>query len=173
MTQNITTEVIVAGVGGMGSAACYHLANRGVKVVGIEQFGVAHDRGSSHGDTRLIRLAYFEYPDYVPLLQRSFGLWEKLSKETGRQLLHRTGLILYGKLDGGKVLPGVLEAAAKHNIKIFQAGHSDAMEKFPQFTPPAGYSTAFETKAGYLEVENCVGAYATQAKKTGSDNPGT
>jgi sarcosine oxidase len=80
----------------MGSAALYHLARQGARVLGIEQFQPGHDRGSSHGDTRIIRLAYAEDPSYVPLLHRAYELWWELEKEAGRQLLHITGSI-----DGG------------------------------------------------------------------------
>src|SRR5439155_4440450 len=71
-------DVIVVGVGGMGSAACYHLARRGVRVLGLEQFDIPHNKGSSHGFTRMIRSAYYEHPDYVPLVQRAFDLWKQL-----------------------------------------------------------------------------------------------
>ena len=76
-------DVIVAGAGGMGSAALYHLAHRGVRVCAVERFGIAHDQGSSHGDTRIIRKAYMEHPDYVPLLHRAYELWEELEAEEG------------------------------------------------------------------------------------------
>ena len=81
MTQ--TYDTIVLGVGGFGSGALYHLARRGSRVLGIEQFGIAHDRGSSHGQTRIIRKAYFEHPDYVPLLHRAYELWHELEREAG------------------------------------------------------------------------------------------
>jgi sarcosine oxidase len=83
----ITCDVIVIGVGGMGSAACFELARRGVRVVGLEQFPLAHSRGSSHGRTRIIRTAYYEHPDYVPLLRRAWERWYELEQLTGRHLL--------------------------------------------------------------------------------------
>src|SRR5438552_17113049 len=93
-----TADVIVLGLGAMGSAAAYHLARRGVRVAGIEQYTPAHDRGSSHGRSRIIREAYFEHPDYVPLIQRSYGLWRWLEKETEERLLISTG----GTSDGSR-----------------------------------------------------------------------
>src|SRR5207247_3764865 len=93
-------DVIVVGVGAMGSAACYQLASRGVRVLGIEQFGIPHDKGSSAGHSRMIRSAYYEHPDYVPLIRRAFELWHRLEHESGEKLLHRTGGIYMGKLDG-------------------------------------------------------------------------
>ena len=84
-------DTIVVGTGGMGSAALYHLATRGARVLGIDRFPCAHDRGSSHGHTRLIRLAYFEHPDYVPLLRRAYQLWRELEQTSVRPLLVNRG----------------------------------------------------------------------------------
>ncbi len=95
-------DVIVIGVGGMGSAACYHLARRGVRVLGIEQFDIQHAKGSSHGLSRMIRTAYYEHPDYVPLLRRSFQLWRELQAETSTHILHLTGGIYMGRPDYGR-----------------------------------------------------------------------
>ncbi|MEA2736218.1 MAG: sarcosine oxidase, partial [Humisphaera sp.] len=93
-------DVIVVGVGGMGSAACYHLARRGVRVLGLEQFDIPHNKGSSHGYSRMIRTAYYEHPNYVPLLQRSFQLWKQLADEALLKILHMTGGLYLGKPDG-------------------------------------------------------------------------
>src|SRR3982751_4199824 len=86
-------DAIVVGVGGMGSAACYHLARRGLRTLGLERFDIPHTMGSSHGVTRIIRLAYYEHPSYVPLLRRAYELWRELQSEGGEQLLHITGSI--------------------------------------------------------------------------------
>ncbi|HMQ16109.1 MAG TPA: FAD-dependent oxidoreductase, partial [Phycisphaerae bacterium] len=93
-------DVIVLGVGGMGSAACEQLARRGQNVLGIEQFHPGHDRGSSHGRTRIIRKAYFEHPDYVPLLHEAYRLWRELESDTGRRLYEPVGLLLAGRPEG-------------------------------------------------------------------------
>ena len=93
-------DTIVLGIGGVGSAALYHLAKRGVRAIGIDQFDPPHDRGSSHGQTRVIRQAYFEHSDYVPLLKEVYRLWHGLESVTGRQLFHETGLIEVGPPDG-------------------------------------------------------------------------
>ena len=85
-------DIVVCGLGAMGSAALYALARRGVRVLGIERFAPGHDRGSSHGATRIIRLAYWEHPSYVPLLRRAYELWRELEAAAGQQLLHITGL---------------------------------------------------------------------------------
>src|SRR4051794_21456981 len=89
-------DVIVVGVGAMGAAACWQLARRGVRVLGLEQFGLVHAMGSSHGHTRMIRMAYFEHPNYVPLLRRAYELWDDLERESGEKLFYRTGGIYMG-----------------------------------------------------------------------------
>src|SRR5262245_35934066 len=95
-----TYDVIVLGTGGVGSAAVYQLAKRGVKVLGIDQCPGGHDRGSSHGETRVIRQAYFEHSDYVPLLLRAYELWRGVEQEAGVDLLHQVGLLQAGPPDG-------------------------------------------------------------------------
>src|SRR5690606_18776728 len=90
---------IVIGVGGMGSATCYHLAKRNKRVLGIERFDIPNDTGSSHGYTRIIRLAYYEHPSYVALLKRSYEIWEQIEQFTGEQLFYRTGSIDCGPAD--------------------------------------------------------------------------
>ena len=112
-----TFDCIVLGVGGFGSGALYHAAARGRKVLGLERFGVAHDRGSSHGETRIIRKAYFEHPDYVPLLLRAYDLWRQLESEWdgGRRLLHLCGLLLAGP-PRGEAVGGARLSAQLHGL---------------------------------------------------------
>ena len=99
MNHSLNTAVI--GLGGMGSAALYHLARRGVAVVGFDRFSPPHSNGSSHGRTRIIRLAYYEDPSYVPLLRRAYELWRELEEQTGQRLLRITGSLDVSTLDGG------------------------------------------------------------------------
>src|SRR5690349_19507729 len=108
-------DVIVIGLGAMGSAAAFHCARRGLLTLGLEQFDIPHALGSSHGQSRMIRLAYYEHPDYVPLLRRSYELWDELESLTGLKLLHRTGGIYMGP-PGGHVVPGATRAAADHRL---------------------------------------------------------
>src|SRR3982750_1167302 len=108
-------DVIVAGVGAMGSAACYELTRRKLRVLGLEQFGLPHNRGSSHGQSRMIRLAYYEHPDYVPLLRRAYELWDELEAESGQKLLFKTGGVYLGPPEGGLV-GGSLAAAKLHGL---------------------------------------------------------
>ena len=93
-------DVIIAGLGAMGSAAAYHLAKAGERVLGIDRFHPPHDLGSSHGRTRIIREAYFEHSLYVPLIQRAYELWAELERESGRRLLLQTGGLMIGPPDG-------------------------------------------------------------------------
>ena len=110
-------DVIVAGVGSMGAAACDQLARRGVSVLGLERFQIGHSKGSHLGQSRLIRKAYFEHPDYVPLLQRAYELWDELEADTGTKLYHPTGLLYYGRPDQ-ELIAGSLLSASIYNIQF-------------------------------------------------------
>lgn len=161
-------DVIVLGAGGVGSAALYHLARRGVRVLGIERFSPPHDRGSSHGQTRIIRQAYFEHPDYVPLLKRAYELWRELESQTGRKLYHPTGLLEVGPAQG-VVLPGVLESARRHNLAVDTLSAEEARRRFPAFAIPDGCEAVFERDAGYLRVEDCVRTHIEEALRMGAE----
>ena len=163
-----TYDVIVIGAGGVGSAALYHLAKRGVKVLGLDRFPPGHDRGSSHGRTRVIRQAYFEHADYVPLLLRAYELWAELGQHCGLKLYHETGLLEVG-LPVGQVVPGVKRAARQHRLEIEELSPAEAQKRFPAFRIPNDYEAVFERRAGYLEVENCVCAHAEAAQKLGAE----
>src|ERR1700704_3216481 len=110
-----TYDVIVLGVGAMGSATCYHLAKRGHKVLGLEQFKIGHDLGSSHGYSRIIRRAYYEHPDYVPLVDRAYALWRELETQSGERLLSITGIIEMGAA-AGALVKGSLLSCELHKI---------------------------------------------------------
>ena len=167
MGQN--PDVIVLGTGGVGSAALYHLAARGLHVVGIDQFPPAHDRGSSHGQTRIIRKAYFEHPDYVPLLRRAYTLWDDLCARSGRpELFERTGLIQIGP-ETGFVVSGVLASAAQHGLDVEKLSAAQAAARFPQYHVPEGSIAVFEKDAGYLCVEDCVLEHLRLAQEMGAE----
>src|SRR5215213_7591828 len=108
-------DVIVIGVGAMGSAAAFHLARRGAKVLAIEQFDLLHTKGSSHGFSRMIRSAYYEHPDYVPLLRRAWQLWHQLEDDTLLKILHTTGGLYMGPPES-PAIAGSLRAAREHNL---------------------------------------------------------
>src|ERR1700719_5048403 len=109
-------DVVVVGLGAMGSAAAYHLASRGRRVVGIDRFRPGHERGSSHGATRIIRLGYYEHPSYVPLLRRAYALWRELEARAGRPLLQITGIAEIGPPEGNLV-KGTLASAHAHALE--------------------------------------------------------
>ena len=112
-SQSHSFDVIVLGVGSVGSATCHHLARkRGARVLGIEQFGIPHDHGSHHGNSRMIRMAYYEHPDYVPLLKRAYALWHELQEEyLAQSFFHITGGLYVGS-QGGSIFPGSLEGGS-------------------------------------------------------------
>lgn len=161
-------DVIVLGTGGVGSAALYHLAKRGVRVLGLDRFPPGHDRGSSHGQTRVIRQAYFEHPDYVPLLLRAYELWRELSEACCKQLYYEVGLLQAGPA-AGVIVPGVREAARLHGLEIENFTVREAMVRFPAFRVAEDWEVVFERRAGYLDVEDCVVAHLNEAQKNGAE----
>lgn len=160
-------DCIVIGLGGFGSAAACSAARRGVHVLGLDQFGPAHDRGSSHGETRIIRRAYFEHPDYVPLADRSYRLWETLEAETGQELFRRTGLILAGPADG-EAVAGTLRAAREHRLSVDDMSAAEAGARFPAFHFGEQDRVVHESDAGLLHVEACVQAHLDAAVRHGA-----
>ena len=162
-----TADVIVLGTGGMGTAACAHLAARGATVIGLDRFPLAHDRGSSHGQTRLIRQAYFEHPDYVPLLLEAYRLWRGLEEATGTRLLVQSGLLLAGP-ENGAAVAGALHAAAIHRLPVERLTAGAARQRWPAFALDDDFLAVWEPAAGYLLVEECVRAHADVAKRHGA-----
>ncbi len=160
-------DVIVLGVGGMGASACAALAARGARVVGLDRFPPAHDRGSSHGATRLIRQAYFEHPDYVPLLLDAYALWQALEEASGRRLLMRSGLLLAGRPDS-EAVAGARLAARLHALPLETLAPSEAARRFPIFRLADDEIALFEPAAGHLLVEECVRAFAAAALRHGA-----
>jgi sarcosine oxidase len=160
-------DVIVIGVGAMGSSACYHLAQRGIKVLGLEQFDIPHARGSSHGQSRMIRMAYYEHPDYVPLLRRSYELWDELEQVSGQKLLHITGGLYLGTPDG-EIVGGSLQSARQHGLAHELLDRAAVAERFPQFNVPGDWVGLFEPRAGFLLPERTVAAYAEAALRRGA-----
>src|SRR5205814_6921315 len=161
-------DVIVLGIGAMGSAACWELARRGVRVLGIEQFGIPHDRGSSHGFSRMIRLAYYEHPDYVPLLRRAYERWHELEKVTGEKLLYITGGLYMGRRES-EIIAGSLNAAQKHNIAHEVIEHAQLEQRYPQFELPADHIGMLEPRAGFLLPERVIATYVEDALASGAE----
>src|SRR4029453_18780612 len=127
-------DVIVVGLGAMGSAAAGHLAGRGARVLGLERFGPAHDQGSSHGGSRIIRQAYFEHPAYVPLLRRAYELWEQLETDSGRDLMTQTGGLYLGRPESDTVA-GSLSAAREWDLPHELLDAAEIRRRFPTMTP--------------------------------------
>jgi sarcosine oxidase len=161
-------DVIVVGVGAMGSSACYHLASRGVSVLALEQFDIPHALGSSHGYSRMIRMAYYEHPDYVPLLRRAYELWRELERASRLDLLFETGGVYMGPPDG-HVVAGAVEAARRHGLSHEVLSHADLKKRFPQFHLPEHFTGVFEPRAGLLLPEKVVAAQAERALRAGAD----
>jgi len=160
-------DVIVVGLGAMGSAAAYHLARRGVGVIGLEQFTPAHDRGSSHGRSRIIREAYFEHPDYVPLVQRAYEHWRALEEESGVRLLVPTGGLMIGPADGALV-QGALASARTHHLPHELITAEQVRRRFPPFRLQPATVAVQEPNAGVLFPEACVRAHLDGAARAGA-----
>lgn len=161
-------DAIVIGVGGMGSAALYHLAKRGKKVLGLERYDIPHQMGSSHGLTRIIRLAYYEHPSYVPLLRRSYELWRSLEQEAGEQLLHLTGSVDAGPA-GSDVVQGALKACQLHQIPHQMLTSSELSARYPGYALPAGHQALFQPEGGFLLSERCIVRHVIQAQAQGAE----
>jgi sarcosine oxidase len=161
-------DVIVVGLGGMGSAAACHLASRGARVLGLEQFRLAHDRGSSHGATRIIRLAYAEHPDYVPLLRRAYVLWRDLERTAGEPLLFVTGGIDAGTAASGTVT-GSLRSCAAHDLPHEVLEAADLHRRFPGYALPPGMVAVYQPDAGFVLPERAILAHAAAARAAGAD----
>src|SRR5262252_4948854 len=146
-------DVIVIGVGGMGSAAACELARRGRRVLALEQFAVGHDRGSSHGLTRIIRKAYYEHPDYVPLVCRAFERWYDLEQRQGIHLLTESPCLSIGRSDS-PMIAGVVASAQQHHLPVEHLSAAELRHRFPVFRFGEEYVGVLERSAGFLYVED-------------------
>jgi sarcosine oxidase len=160
-------DVIVVGLGGMGSAAAYHLAARGCRVLGLEQHAPAHDKGSSHGGSRIIRQSYFEDPGYVPLLLRAYELWEKLAADAQRDVYRLTGGLFIGPPDCLTVA-GSLRASRQWELPHEVLDAAEITARFPNFTPQPGDIALYEPKSGFARPELTVRAHLELAEKLGA-----
>jgi sarcosine oxidase len=161
-------DVIVLGLGAMGSAAVYHLAARGARVCGIERHGIGHDRGSSHGATRMFRKAYFEHPDYLPLLERSKAGWQRLEEASGCRLFVQNGLILSG-VPESPLIRGLEACYSTHDLPHRKMSAIEAQAEFHQFTLPPDHVVYHDPEAGFLLPEACIEQHVTLAQQQGAD----
>lgn len=161
-------DLIVLGTGGVGSAALFHAAKRNLKVLGIDRYPPAHSQGSSHGESRIIRMSYFEHPDYVPLLRRSYELWQELGDLEDAYLFHKVGLV-YAATPNCPIISGVTASAERHGLWLRSLTPGLAEEIFPGLAIPSDYAVYFEENAGYLLVEKCVQVHLSQAQRLGAE----
>jgi sarcosine oxidase len=161
-------DSIVVGVGGMGSATAYHLALRGQRVLGLEQFDIPHDFGSSHGITRIIRMAYPEGAGYVPLLRRAYALWRDLETLAGERLLFVTGCVDAGAPDSATVR-GSLETCRQFGLEHQALDARSLHEKFPGYRLPDNLAAVLQPDGGFLLPERCIVSYSKAAQALGAE----
>jgi sarcosine oxidase len=161
-------DVIVAGVGAMGSAACWHLARRGLKVLGLERYDLGHAMGSSHGMTRIIRLAYFEGSHYVPIVRRAHELWQETGTEAGMQLLHVTGSLDLAPEGAGPV-ESSQQSCLDHGLAHELLDGSEITRRFPGFSLPAGHVGLWQPDGGFVASEKAIYAHVGLAQSRGAE----
>ncbi|MBA2768942.1 MAG: N-methyl-L-tryptophan oxidase [Sporichthyaceae bacterium] len=162
-----TYDVVVAGLGGFGSAAASHLARRGQRVLGLDPRPAAHAEGSSHGESRIVRQAYYEGASYVPLLLRTYELWAALARD-GEPLLRRTGGLFMGA-SGTQVLEGSVATARTWDLEHEVLDAADLARRFPALSPPAGTLGLYEPQAGVVGPEAAVAAHLAEAADAGAE----
>ena len=164
-----TYDVVVAGLGGFGSAAAAHLAARGQRVLGLDRYPAAHAHGASHGETRIVRQAYFEGAAYVPLLRRAYELWDRLGRDLGAdRLVTRTGGVFLGR-PGSRVFDGSLASAREWELDHAVLEPAEVSRRFPALTPPAGTAGLFEPAAGVVSPERAVLGHLRIAAAAGAE----
>ncbi|BDM69061.1 N-methyltryptophan oxidase [Streptomyces nigrescens] len=161
-------DVIVLGLGGMGSAAAHHLSARGARVLGLEKFGPVHSHGSSHGGSRITRQSYFEDPAYVPLLLRAYELYEELEQATGREIATLCGGVMVGRPDS-RTVAGSLLSAERWNLPHDLLDAAEIRRRFPTLSPKDDEVALYEARAGLVRPENTVAAHLQLATRRGAD----
>jgi sarcosine oxidase len=161
-------DLIIVGVGAVGSAALRAASESGANVLGIELHAPAHARGSSHGLSRIFRHAYFEHPDYVPLLKHSTARFESLERESGKPLLHRCGMLVMGP-QGSGIAQGSLDSARRWNLPVDGLDAEALRSRFPWFAVPDDAIGAFEANAGIVRPEATVHAAVAVARARGAE----
>ncbi len=161
-------DAIVIGVGGMGSAAVYHLARRGLRVLGLEKHAIPHEMGSSHGYSRMIRYTLQEHPSYVPLVSRSYELWHEMEETAGEELMVTTGSIRAGAPDSPFFL-NAQEACDLHSIPYEILTASEVNKRFPGYRFPEEISSVYQADGGFLLPERCIVTHVQAAERAGAD----
>ncbi len=160
-------DVIVIGLGAMGSAALDHLARRGADVLGLERYGVPHEHGSSGGDTRLIRKAYFEHPDYVPLLQRAYSNWDDLEARSGERVLFRTGAVYIGR-SASDLISGSRESARLYDLVCDELSSDAVARRWDPLRVPEGYDALHEPEGGFVLAGKSIRLHCESALRHGA-----
>lgn len=163
-----TADVIIVGLGAMGSAAAMQLARRGQRVLGFDRFSPPHAMGSSHGQTRIIREAYFEDPIYVPIVQRAYELWDELQRASGTSIFLKTGGLMLGQPDS-IVFTGAKRSAETHHLVHEILSSADVARRFPAIQPEPDMMAVYEPRAGILFPEACIASHLSLAAKSGAD----
>ena len=166
MAQNF--DFIVVGQGVMGLATTYALSKKGFKVLGLDQYSLFHQKGSSHGESRIIRMAYFEDPGYIPLLKLAYQGWAELEKQTGVEIFKKSGVAFFTQPDSSVIYKGVKESARLFHIPIEEFSSEEARKKFPFFRAPKNFNLLYEANAGYLLVDKALRSFAEGAKTKGA-----
>jgi sarcosine oxidase len=161
-------DVIIAGLGAMGSASAFHLTTRGLRVLGLDRFAPLHTSGSWHGDSRIIRELYFEHPLYVPLVQRAYELWAELEREAGVPLMTLNGGLMIGPREG-MLIQGTLRSAAEHGLTAELLTSEEVAARFPAFELEDGVVAVLDPRAGFLRPEACVEAHRALAVRGGAE----
>ena len=161
-------DAIVLGLGGMGSATLFHLARRGLRVLGLERFDLVHEYGSSHGLTRIIRLAYWEHPTYVALLRRAYELWRELESLAGERLLYITGSVDAGP-EGGPIFEGALKSSELHGLTHEVMDGDELHRRYPGYRLPREIRCLYQPDGGFLLPERCDVAHIEQALAHGAE----
>jgi sarcosine oxidase len=163
----LTYDVIIIGVGGMGSAAAYQLAKRGKRVLGIERFDIPHSFGSSHGISRIIRLPYYEDPAYVPLLRRAYELWREIEVLSGQEILVITGSI-DASAEDDPLFQGALASARLHDLAHDVLTGEQVNARFPGYALPASHHAVFQAEGGLVASERAIVAHVEAAQAYGA-----
>ena len=161
-------HTIVAGLGAHGSATLHHLAARGARVAGFDRFSPPHALGSSHGETRMIREAYYEEPRYVPLVRRAYELWHELSAEADAQMIVETGGVFAGPPQG-EFIAGIHRAAREHGIAVTTLSRPEVAAHFPWLHVDAGMKIVTEPRAGFVYPERCIAAHLSLGAAHGAE----
>jgi sarcosine oxidase len=160
-------DVAIIGLGVMGCAAAWALTRRGLRVVGLEQFSPGHSRGSSHGESRIIRELYFEHPLYVPILQRAYALWGTLEADSNTRLLFLCGGLTLGPASG-RVIPGARDAARRHGLPCEELSAGTVARRFPAIRPSEDYVGVWDARGGYVRADLAMDAFRSVAGQRGA-----